>query len=387
MKHHFIQYYVAIISLLLRSTYKIFHLFPVRNNRFLFISFGGRSITCNPYYIYEAIKERHQDYDLKWAYKDGVFPGYDTIKPGSMRYYYYAATSHYVISNNEIPITISKRKKQVFINTWHGGGAYKKVGLDLPGSSFQSLSPLLRIKYKLINKDTSYFISSSKKFTEVSKSSFHIDEDKFVNIGMPRNDMYFNKSLLTRNDYKVRKELGLNAEDYVILYAPTYRNHYETLENTLNVESLISAVSRKTGKHVVFLYRCHYNSFSLNVSQQNDAIIDVSKYQFMQELLCCSNMLISDYSSCIWDFSLTFKPCILYVPDLDKYEGVRDFYVPIEQWGFPIAKTNQELAKVIEAFDSSEIKKAMEHHHREYGSYERGTATQQLLELLGISIK
>ena len=106
-------------------------------------------------------------------------------------------------------------------------------------------------------------------------------------------------------------------------------------------------------------------------------IINASQYPDIQELLCAADILITDYSSCIWDFSFTFKPCFIYAPDLKKYQDEQGFYTPIEDWPFPLAKTNQQLMENIIVFDDEKYKQAVKKHHADLGSYETGTACEQ----------
>lgn len=115
--------------------------------------------------------------------------------------------------------------------------------------------------------------------------------------------------------------------------------------------------------------------------EYTSTVRDVSDYPEMQDLLCTADMLITDYSSSVWDYSFTYRPCFLFTPDLEEYKKKTDFYTPIEEWGFPICKTNEELRKQIEAFDENKFKQAMIRHHENLGSYEKGTATEEVAKL------
>ena len=99
-----------------------------------------------------------------------------------------------------------------------------------------------------------------------------------------------------------------------------------------------------------------------------------------QELLLASDVLLTDYSSCMWDFSLMKKPCFLYARDIDEYRGERDFYTPIESWPFPLAADNDGLEKVIAEFDEEAYRADAARHHAELGSTESGTAAKQCAE-------
>ena len=88
----------------------------------------------------------------------------------------------------------------------------------------------------------------------------------------------------------------------------------------------------------------------------------------MQELLYASSALITDYSSCIWDASLTYKPCFIYAPDLDDYLADRNFYTPVSEWPFPMARDIDALEEIIRDFDEEHYKKEADRHHAELGS-------------------
>ena len=111
-------------------------------------------------------------------------------------------------------------------------------------------------------------------------------------------------------------------------------------------------------------------------------VINVTKYEDMQELLIATDMLISDYSSSIWDYSFSFKPCILYCPDLDYYIKNRGFVKDINKWGFPIAKNNNDLVDEINKIDINNYKKAMINHHLDLKSYENGNACEQIVNYI-----
>lgn len=105
----------------------------------------------------------------------------------------------------------------------------------------------------------------------------------------------------------------------------------------------------------------------------------MSNYPYMQELLCATDMLISDYSSCIWDYSFIYRPCILFVQDLSDYQDKQNFYTPIESWGGAIAKTMHSLINNIETFDLEDFTYKMRKHHNNLESNEGGTATHKKL--------
>ncbi|MDR2511382.1 MAG: CDP-glycerol glycerophosphotransferase family protein, partial [Bacteroidales bacterium] len=177
----------------------------------------------------------------------------------------------------------------------------------------------------------------------------------------------------------------------IVLYAPTYRGehlHPKQISRSILLDSgrILEALTRKFDANHLFLYRTHYytdNSEIINNTGCNtNSIISASEYPDMQELLCAADILITDYSSSIWDFSFTFKPCFLFAPDVEEYKTQQGFYTPIEEWPFSLAKTNEELVDNINRFDSEKYRAAVKDHHRKLGAYEQGTAAKQFCDLL-----
>ena len=114
---------------------------------------------------------------------------------------------------------------------------------------------------------------------------------------------------------------------------------------------------------------------------------NATDYPDMQDLLQCADVLLTDYSSCMWDFSLMKKPCFLYARDIAEYRGERDFYTPIDSWPFPLAADNGELAAVISDFDEAAYRSAVDRHHRELGSTESGTAARQCAQRIAAFLR
>ena len=107
----------------------------------------------------------------------------------------------------------------------------------------------------------------------------------------------------------------------------------------------------------------------------------------MQELLLISDVLITDYSSAMWDYSFTYKPCFLYVPDLIEYSKTQEFYVPIEKWGFDYALTENELINYINDFDDIKYKDKVIQAQNFYGAFDDGNASYKVYEMINNLMK
>jgi CDP-glycerol glycerophosphotransferase len=368
---------------ILRFVLHTFLIFPLKPNRIFFDSYNGRQYSCNPKYIFEYLYDKYgMEFNYIWCLNDptlmpDMYKNIKIIKWNTILYIFYITTAKIYISNNTgLRIIIPKRKEQIVINTWHGGGAYKRIGMmehekhDFIISTF---------KKKITSNNISYFISSSKKFTDVMSESSLVDRKKFLPIGMPRNDILFNDD---NNDLvsKVRNLINIPADVGIVLYAPTFRNDaFSEFNMQIDVQGIVDSLLKKYERNFVFMFRSHY---LMNFISGTSNIINVTSYQDMQELLCVSDVLITDYSSSIWDFSFTYKPCFIYAPDLSEYKSAGGFYTPIEEWPFPIAEINEALISNILSFSNEEYIKKIKKHHEDLGSYENGTATKQICNLI-----
>lgn len=387
------NWYIKIaIVYVARVLLRILHVFPIKNNRIIFSSYEGLSYTCNPKYIFEDIYEKDGNkWDYIWCLNnyeqipDQYREFTKTVKFLSIRHIYYLTTSKVIISNVGIEPVIPKRENQIFINTWHGGGAYKRVQYN---SAIFSKAQSIYGKFmqKIRKKGTDYVISSCQAFTKEMSKSFNIDEHCFIPIGLPRNDFLikndikFNECL--RN--KIAEQYGLDTGKLWVLYAPTFRGAYrkqENIDNQICNERVVTSLKNRFGKEILLLVRAHINPEG-NAELNNKNIKDVTLYPDMQELLASIDILITDYSSSIWDFSLTKRPGFLFTPDLDEYNGTMGFYTPIEQWPFPYAQNIDEFCNLIESYDPTTALEKIKNHHILLGSFEAGTACEDLYKTI-----
>ena len=370
------------IKIIFRNLLKFFWIFPVNQKKIYLQSFSGMKMACNPLYIFNYLYFLHPEYKYVWLVNKKPMHKIENViyvKRGTLQWIYEILTSKVLITNDVFYSYLPYRKKNLMIETWHGGGAYKKVG-----SAFESEKKDVNAYKSMLYmaKHINYFVSSSQKFSEIMSESRLVDIKKFLPIGMPRNDILFNSETSNKLSEKVREKYGFSKDDFIVLYAPTFRgktsNSY--FDNYLDVNVLKSILKMKTGKNTKVLFRGHYLLRNLPGYTEYDK--DVSDWQDMQMLLCASDMLITDYSSCMWDFSLLKRPCFLFVPDFDDYVNNRGFYTEPETWGFPICRTNTELKDKIICFDKDKYVLAVEKHHKNLGSYEKGNATEQIAKVI-----
>ncbi|WP_287619906.1 CDP-glycerol glycerophosphotransferase family protein [Parabacteroides sp.] len=381
------KHYIKIAAILfLRILLRVFYVFPVKRNRVLFSSFEGKNYGCNPKYIFEYFYGQYGgEYEYVWNIDDvGKIPdkyNVKTCRQLTLKHLYYFFTSHVIISNQPIIPFFPKRKKVLFINTTHGSGAYKKGGINaafVTKADRRCMVYMRNLRAKMID----YVISGCSAYTEIftQETEYNINKDRFLSIGMPRNDLFFEQGQDEKKK-KIRMGLGIDAKVRVVLYAPTYRGSYRhtsAFQTDLDTSVICRAVKQRFGGTAVFLYRSHI----IDKKQHLDFVMDVSGYQDMQELLLITDVFITDYSSSIWDFSLTGKPGFLFMPDLADYQAEVSFHTSIDTWPFPYSSSTEELCEAIIKYDEEKAHEKIHKHHDLLGSYENGHATSEVCKIL-----
>lgn len=360
----------------------IFIFRPIKRQTIVFISFNGIQVSCNPYYIYKKIIDEKLDFKCYWVTNgEGVYsiPQTQMVKLGSYQYFLLMHTAQFIVTNNRIDSFFNFRREQIVINTWHGGGAFKKTF----GHPKGLLNWYINITNRRDSKRTKYFVSSSKKWTDViARNSFKY-HGEILPFGYPRNDLLINGSESVKE--KVKKTLNIPSDDLIVLYAPTFRGNIHRANmggagsEPINVNKLLEVLSKMHSQSVHFLFRGHH-SMKKGLAFHNT--IDVTAYPDMQELLLVADMLISDFSSCMWDYALTFKPCFIYAPDFDLYKENPGFESDYNEWPFPIAYNNTELIEKISNFNQDNYKQRVKNYLSLYGSYENGNASEQLIKFM-----
>ncbi|MCM1251498.1 MAG: CDP-glycerol glycerophosphotransferase family protein [Clostridium sp.] len=352
---------------------------PINPRIMMFYAHDRRGICCNPKYImYGLIREQNRKYRLYWVsdYPKTVpiSKDYRVIKRRSFLYYYIFARTRIFITNDMLDELLIKKKGQIIINTWHGGGAFKKAGYDLPEADERK---------ELLDKwygRTDYMIASSEYLAHIFMKAFHLQESRILKTGMPRCDIFFKDNSFYR---EIRERYRLDIKVKILLYAPTYRYEKYELLNSEEIEKALDALKDKTGEDWVCLFRAHQFDRQNNLRDSDKRILNCSDYIDVQELLCATDLLISDYSSLLWEFSLRHKPVISYAKSPRQYaDKERPFYMPYEKWPYIKVKNIDELLQEITRLDDKKYISDMEEFNRFLGTYEDGQSTQRVLAFL-----
>ena len=368
-----------------RCVLHVFFVFPIKKNRITFISMAGKQYSCNPKYISEYLQKKYAGkYEIIWSIRDPKLikqlerRGIKAVKYRSIQHYYYKITSKVSISNSHWGNEIPSRKSQVEIYTGHGGGGGTKQGAKNDKTIHDNIAHY--IGYMLDSKRYTIMMASSKLMLKNTCREGMCFKGPVI-AGTPRNDILINRN---RPDLtlKVRKYFNLRPGVNLLLYAPTWRNNGNEKDfYTIDYERLKENLKKRFGGEWVILMRLH-NLVDRTIMNNVSGVVDATDYPDMHELLYVVDAVISDYSSFVWDFSFTYRPCFLYCPDLDQYICERDFNTPIETWGFPVCKNNNELEDMILGFDSVAYTEGLKKRQKICGSYEDGKATRRIVRVI-----
>lgn len=354
---------------------------PLKKDRIIVYSLKQRGFSCNLKYLTEYLQNQSA-YEILWVVRSEEERkllenrGVQAVTAHSFAHFRYRHRAKIVITNDEFYPMCIHRPGQRYVNTWHGAINYKKIGYL--GLGFTN--PLQKLIYRMNNPCPDIFVSGSRSFTETTSHSFGFPEKVFLECGLPRNDILC-AGIPSDKLEALRRTVGIPDGKRAVLYAPTFRKGKASPDVNLNYDRLLESLRKRFGGEWVALLRQHY--FVASNGATHPDVIDVSGYEDMQELILTADVMISDYSSCMWDFILTGKPCFVYAEDLQTYLNEdRSFFIPIDSWPYEIADSCDDLCRRIEAFDEPAYAAKIRNHLQEHGSFDRGTACKTLLEQL-----
>lgn len=348
-------------------SFLIYHFFNFLKlkNRVILFCFDGDFVGDNIVYIIEKLESENVDYRFVSSKK--YVGKCKNVRKYSFNFFYYFYSSKIVITNTNVPSVCRKKNNQIFINTWHGAGGLKGY---INGT----------YNYNIFD----YFVSES----EFDTKNFRITtawnyKNNILKIGMPRNDIFYKKF---DNLDLIKKKVGIFTDTMVVLYAPTMRECSKSIFID-DFTEIVQSFSKKYNKLVTLLIRNHHyqHKYGDIIKDYKDVnCLDVSSYDNMQELLFISDALITDYSSCAWDFTLMKKPVFLYATDYNEYILSRgNSFIDYNKLPYGIAYTINDLCKLILNFDYQSYLEKLNQYYDYVGKYDvNGDSMDKLFYLI-----
>lgn len=359
---------------------------PIQNNKIVFRCSSG-AYCCNPKAIAEEIRKQNLPYELVFVVNKNILNYLDSypsdirlVMQGTSQALKEYATAKIWIENerrvNYIKQGFFKRPEQIYIQTFHGSLGIKKTGeerTDIKKSCFTLP--------KLDAKEIDFLISNGTWTTNFFKKIFW-NNGKILEVGHPRNDIFFKEN--SHIKAKVYEYFNIPTNKKIVLYAPTLREDEDISCYSLDFNKLQMALSKKFGGEWIVMLRLHPLIVDLkdNLKLDFTNIIDATYYSDIQDLLVSSDCLITDYSSCVYDYIHQYKPAFVYATDITKYDNNRGFQYSLSETPFSIAANNDELVANIQNFNNETYQKRVKDFIKGKGCIDNGQASEKIVNLI-----
>lgn len=362
------------------------HIYPVRKGLVMCWAYNFRQYSCNPRYLTEYMLENEPSLDIVWVFRKGtdissVDPRIRCVRFRSPEYYRLVNTAEFLITNSRTdPYRIYWRKRpgQKYLMLWHGGVALKKIEKD----AMDKLGYGYIRKAKIDSRIADLMISGCTFQTKLLRDSFWY-KGEILEDGIPRNDIFFKRDDHAQIKRRLQEAYGIAETDRIVLYAPTFRRDKSIEPYRIGWERVIAEFRRFfDDENVTVLLRLHPNLIActdVTTLLNSPRVKDMTRYHDMHELLCISDMLITDYSSSMFDIPMLGKPCMLYATDISQYD--RGYYFDFKDLPFPLATTEDELLKNIREFDNEAYMRKVRNFFDTYiGPKDEGKASESITE-------
>ncbi len=365
--------------------YKVLRRLPVQRGLVVFESHMGKQYSDSPRYIYEAAVAAGLDrlgIRPVWSYArrpEGFPTDCRLVLRESWRYVHDMARAELWVDNQGFPRAYARRKETTYVQTWHGT-PLKRMGFDSP--ALERASAATRRTHKQMMKRWSALLVPSEYFVETFVKSYGYD-GTLVRKGLPRNDLLVRGVDQEWIDAK-KHELGLPADRRLVLYCPTFRDRARRLETPYDLPIDLERARRALGDDCYLLLRTHYlDTYKLS-NRFAPFAADVSKHHDVTELMLLADVLVTDYSSVMFDFANTGKPMVFYTYDYEDYvRDERGTYLDLPEIApGPMVETTDALVEALRAVDDDVAKYAERYaeFRERFCSYETGRASEHVVD-------
>jgi len=361
-----------------RAYYRACLLLPIDENLAVYAAYWYRGYACNPAAIYEKARELAPGVHGVWVVSKeragSLPPGVDHIVAGSARYLRTMARAKYLVNNVNFPYELSKRPGSVLVQTQHGT-PLKKMGTDLRDYPVAAA----RFNFDRLVEQCErwdFLVLPNPHTTEVFTRVFP-GHYEVLPTGYPRADRLVNA---TADEVRqLREALGIEPGHTAVLYAPTHRDYQDEAELPLDPERLAAQL----GPDHVLLVRAHYFDAPRNHQDAGPRRVrDVSAHPSIEDLCLAADVLITDYSSVMFDYATLDRPIVIYAPDWERYRQTRGVYFDLlQQPPGSVTTTPEQLAEVLRTgeYASAAAAKQREAFRARFCPYDDGHAAERVV--------
>jgi CDP-glycerol glycerophosphotransferase len=355
---------------------------PINRRRVVFESHMGKRYSDSPKYIFEELRRRKLGYEPIWAYAEvpsGFPKNARLVKRGSWAYFHALATSRFWVDNEGYPHDLRKRPQTQYIQTWHGS-AFKRMGFDEARIKQATYDRQAKLEQAIDRFDT--FLIRSNHDAHTLAKGLRV-KGELMPVGYPRND-----ALVTGGDpaelAKLRKRLRLTDDRRVVLYAPTFRLRPGRGPHRMDIPFDLDRFAREFGDRMVLLIRPHHLETVALPPGLTGIVGNAAGIHDITPLMLISDVLITDYSSVMFDYALLDRPMIFHVPDYDDYVGQnRGAYFDLaEHAPGPLTHDDDELFGTLADLDtvSGAFAARRAEFRSRFGEYDTGTAAKAVVD-------
>ena len=358
----------------------VFKKLPVKKNKIILSNFFAQGYGDNPKYITEELLRRNKNIKIIWLLNNTdveLDNRIEKVKYPSVRAIYEYSTSKIIVQNIRNFHLNKKRKNQIYIQTWHGGGAFKFV----EGDAYNKLSSDYVKEAQYDGLITDAIIAESQYATKMFKRAFWLNKKtEILEYGSPNYDVLIENK---NNEKKIKelKEKYNYINDYTVLYAPTFRDNNSTEGYLTKFDNIIKSFQKITNKNVKIIVRFHpnVNDKDININYNNQ-IIKSSVQDDVKDLALICDSIISDYSSVMYDFLLLDKPVFRYVYDLEKYKKMRGLPDEINDYPFITANNLDMLCDLVSKFNMDNYIVELKKYKLENENFNKGDASYKTVD-------
>ncbi|MHA8137739.1 CDP-glycerol:glycerophosphate glycerophosphotransferase [Lactobacillaceae bacterium Scapto_B20] len=371
---------------------QVFTHLPVKDNVIFYESFLGRNYSDNPKYIYEYIQKHYPGkYQHVWSASDQQVydslagnPDTTVVKRFGFKYMYHLATSKYQVYNLRQPRWFIKRRGTKLLSTWHGT-PLKRLVFDI--DNVVNATPMYKRNFYEQSRQWDYLIAPNQFSADVFSHAFMYPQDQMIKSGYPRNDI-LNAPDRDQRAVEIKRKLGIPVDKKVILYAPTWRDDERASGNEykFQLQLNVAKLRENFGDDYVMILRTHYFiTDRIDTSSFGDFVYNESNYQDISELYLISDILITDYSSVFFDYSILKRPILYFVYDYDNYAKIlHGFYLDMQKdLPGPLLRTNDEIVDAIKNIDQVKTKYRNRYTEfdRRFNTWEDGRAAKKVVDV------
>lgn len=352
-------------------------------NAVFFESFYSQTAACNPLAIDRELARVRPDVTRYWSVVDrsiAVPPGAVAIVEGSAEWWRVRADARLLVVNDWLRKRWLPRPHQRVLQTWHGT-MLKRLALDRDGVGLRT-----RVAVRRESRRWNVLLAQNEYAAEIFRRAYAFRGEVWVE-GYPRNDALVesaHEGSGALNRGQLRARLGIRPEQRAVLYAPTWRDDATEMVDYLDLPGLPAALAALPGEHVV-LVRGHSRTLRHGRDLDAEGLIDVTTYPDMTDLLAAADVVITDYSSLMFDLTGIDTPLLLFTPDLARYDReLRGFYFDlIAEAPVPVLQSRDEvlaeLARLARDPGPVEPSPALEQWRARFTAHDDGRAAERVV--------